>query len=105
MPDGEISEQKERELLEEYIQSILNALEVIFKEGQTSLKAIRLLTKKINAHLQKKYPNYMFNVELNPLSNPHLPMGIALRSAEFTQYSENYLAEPRRCKWCDGILD
>ena len=99
------SEQQERELLEEYVQSILNALDVIFKEGQTSLRDIRLLTKRINAHLQKKYPNYVFNVELNPLSNSQLPMGIAISPAKFTQYLEDYLEDPRRCKWCESILD
>ena len=36
------SEQQERELLEEYVQSILNALDVILKEGQTSLSLVML---------------------------------------------------------------
>ena len=105
MPGGEETQVQERELLENYVQFILNALEAVLKEDQTSLKYVRLLTKKINAHLQETYPNYMFYVGPNPLSHPYLPVGIAVSPAKFAEYLDVYLAEPKRCKWCNGILD
>ena len=44
MPGGDETQVQERELLENYAQFILNALEAILKENQTSLKYVRLLT-------------------------------------------------------------
>ena len=69
MPEGDETQVQERELLENYVQFILNALEAILKEGQTSLKYVRLITKKINAQLQEKYPSSMFHVGPNPPSH------------------------------------
>ena len=105
MPGGEEIQVQERELLENYVQFILNVLEAILKEDQTSLQYVRLLTKKINYHLQEKYPNYMFYVGPNPPTDPYLPMGIAVSSAKFVEYLDDYLAETKKCKWCSGILD
>ena len=45
MPGGDEMQVQERELLENYVQFILNALEAILKEIQTSLKYVRLLTE------------------------------------------------------------
>ena len=47
MPGGDETQVQEKELLENYAQFILNALEAILKENQTSLKYVRLLTKRI----------------------------------------------------------
>ena len=92
-------------IVRNYVQFILNALEAILKEGQTSLKYVRLLMKKINVHLQEKYPNYIFYVGLNPPSHPYFPVGIAVSPAKFVEYLDDYLAAQKRCKWCNGILD
>ena len=105
IPEGDETQVQERELSENYVQFILNALEAILKEGQTPLKYVRLLTEKINAHLQEKYPSYIFYVGPNPPSHPYLPVGIAVSAAKFVEYLDDYLAEPKRCKWCNGILD
>ena len=105
MPGGDEIQVQERELLENYVQFILNALEVILKEDQTSFKYVRLLTQKINAHLQEKYPNYMFYTSPSPPSHPYLLVGIAVSPAKFVEYLDDYLAEPKRCKWCNDILD
>ena len=51
MLGGDETQAQERKLSENYIQFILNALEAILKEGQNSLKYVRLPTKKINAHM------------------------------------------------------
>ena len=96
MPGGDETQVQERELLENYVQFILNALEAILKENQTSLKYLRLLTKRIIDHLQEKYPNYMFYVGPSPPSNLNLPVGIAVSLAKFVEYLDDYLAESKK---------
>ena len=90
MPGGDKTQVQERELLENYVQFILNALEAKLKEDQTSLKYVRLLTKTINAHLQEKYPSCMFYVGSNPPSHLYLPVGIAVSLAKFVEYLDDF---------------
>ena len=103
MPGGDETQVQERELLENYVQFILNALGHI--KGRSNFFEVCKTSNKENVHLQEKYPVYMFYVGPNPPSHPYLPEGIAVNPAKFAEYLDVYLAEPKRCKWCNGILD
>ena len=95
----------ELQLLQEYVDIIVDMLKAILKDEPTSYEYLTELSQRIKIYLQEQYPDYIFYVGKRSSIHSSMPMGISVSQDKFAQLLEQQSTTMKRCKWCDGILD
>ena len=95
----------ELELLQEYVDIIVDLLEAILEDKPTSYEYLTELSQRITTYLQEQYPDYIFYVGKRSSIHSFMPMSIPMSPDKFVQLLEQQNTKKKRCKWCDGILD